>query len=134
MFAQELRNLAIELHIPILALAQLNRDSDGAKPKMSHLKGSGDIEQEASQIILLDRPEAEPHIASSREYRDAHGHSVKMTDPSRVTGNTAAIIAKSRHSSTAVALMTFEGEYGRFNEYSPAYPGRVDDASVPEFH
>ena len=131
MFAQELRCLAIELKIPIIALAQLNRDSDGAKPKMSHLKGSGDIEQEASQIILLDRPEAEPHIPSSREYNDSQGNSVKMTNPNCITGNTAAIIAKSRHSATAVALLKFEGEFGRFSSYSPGVPYSVSNADVP---
>lgn len=47
-------SLASELKISIVSLAQLNRDGDGA-PKMRHLKGSGQIEQDGYIVILLDR-------------------------------------------------------------------------------
>lgn len=46
--------VAMELHCPIILLSQLNRLSEGAKePGMSELRESGDIEQDASQILLL---------------------------------------------------------------------------------
>ena len=51
-----LKLLARELGIPILCLAQLNRQADGATPKMSHIKGCGEVEQEADVVLLLDNP------------------------------------------------------------------------------
>lgn len=52
---KDLKELASELDIPVVALAQLNRDSEGNKPKLSHLAESGTIEQDASSVWLLHR-------------------------------------------------------------------------------
>jgi hypothetical protein len=50
--------LAHELNIPIFVLAQLNRDGDVARPKMSQLRDCGQIEQDADYCVLLcDAPE-----------------------------------------------------------------------------
>ena len=43
----ELKSLSKELGAPVLALAQLNREADGQPPKLSHLRESGSIEQDA---------------------------------------------------------------------------------------
>lgn len=51
---ESLTLLAHELQIALVSLAQLNRDSKG-KPEMHHLKGSGQIEQDAYIVILIDR-------------------------------------------------------------------------------
>jgi len=50
-----LKALAKELQIPVLLLAQLNRDGDG-EPEMVHLRGSGAIEQDADVVMFLHRP------------------------------------------------------------------------------
>jgi replicative DNA helicase len=52
---KDLKELANELKIPILALAQLNRTSEGERPKLSHLAESGTIEQDANSVWLLHR-------------------------------------------------------------------------------
>jgi replicative DNA helicase len=56
-----IKELAKELNIPIMVLAQLNRESEkeNRKPKMSDLRGSGSIEQDADFIGLLHRPKVE---------------------------------------------------------------------------
>jgi replicative DNA helicase len=58
----ELKNLARNLNIPVMVLAQLNRQSAVRKDKRpiaSDLRDSGIIEQEADQIIMLYRPDEE---------------------------------------------------------------------------
>lgn len=55
----ELKNLAKELHIPIILLSQLNRPLKGVKvtaPKLEDLRESGNIEQDADIVLLLHRP------------------------------------------------------------------------------
>lgn len=54
--SKAIKALAMELNIPIILLSQLNRASEGREtrePSMSELRESGDIEQDASVIILL---------------------------------------------------------------------------------
>lgn len=56
----DLRELASELNIPIIALAQINREAEKSaskRPAISEIRGSGDIEQDASLLFLLYRPE-----------------------------------------------------------------------------
>ena len=54
--SRSIKNLAMELNIPIIALSQLNRVSEGKEtkePTMAELREAGNIEQDASVIILL---------------------------------------------------------------------------------
>lgn len=57
-------NIAKELQIPLIVLAQLNRDADGREPRKSDLRDSGSIEQDAHKIFLLhaDDPSPEAQI------------------------------------------------------------------------
>lgn len=50
-----LKTLALTLNVPVIALCQLNRDAEGETPKLSHLRESGAIEQDADVVMLLDR-------------------------------------------------------------------------------
>lgn len=72
-----LKQLAMQLNIPIILLSQLNRETESTqgRPMLSHLKGSGSIEQDSDCIIFLhsddkssDVPETEIIIAKGRNY------------------------------------------------------------------
>ncbi|MDD4027106.1 MAG: replicative DNA helicase [Candidatus Shapirobacteria bacterium] len=59
--SQGLKNLARELKVPILALAQLSRamEARGGKPRLSDLRESGSIEQDADVVFFLSREDEE---------------------------------------------------------------------------
>lgn len=72
--AAELRELAKELRIPIVTAAQLNRESDKAgkplRPRLSQLRESGDLEQEADVVLGLFNPQ----VADVQESEDQALH------------------------------------------------------------
>jgi replicative DNA helicase len=96
-----LKAVARELGIPVIALSQLNRQSegrDGHRPRMSDLRESGSIEQDADVIMLLHREDY---------YR--------MSEPDFVPDNIAeVIIAKQRNGPTGTVKLTFMNKTTRF--------------------
>ncbi len=104
--SRSLKGLAKELDIPILALSQLNRSvesregPEGKRPQLSDLRESGAIEQDADMVLFVHRPEYY-HIYQDGDGRDLHGMA-------------QIIIAKHRKGATGDVLLTFRGEYTRF--------------------
>lgn len=76
--AKCLKNLARELRIPVVALAQVNRDADDVRPQMRHLSDSSEIEKEADQIMMLWRDLSNPHAertpAEINVVKNRHGN------------------------------------------------------------
>lgn len=69
--ARGLKDIARNFDIPVVALAQINRQ--GAKNAgMEHLKGSGDLEQEADEVLILERGESENTAVLTLE-KNRHG-------------------------------------------------------------
>jgi len=65
--ANSIRDLAGELDIPIILLSQLSRAAKGDKPKMRHLRDSGEIEEAADEIWFVYRPDYEKYEQMERE-------------------------------------------------------------------
>ncbi len=100
-----LKNLARELHIPILCLAQLSRkveERPGHRPMMSDLRESGSLEQDSDVVMFLLR----------REYYD----------PYDKPGLAELIIAKNRHGAIGNVQLTFRKELAQFANYSSQLP------------
>jgi replicative DNA helicase len=57
--SRQLKQMARELKIPVLALAQLNRDADDREPRLGDLRESGAIEADADTVMLLHRDQDE---------------------------------------------------------------------------
>ena len=114
--SRSLKGLAKELNIPILALSQLNRGvenregNEGKRPQLSDLRESGAIEQDADMVIFIHRPEYY-HIYADDKGRDLRG----MAE---------IIIAKHRNGAVGDVLLTFKGQYTRFQNPE-------DDANSP---
>lgn len=122
-----LKNLAGDLNIPIIALSQLNRGVEnregleGKRPRLSDLRESGAIEQHADMVIFVHRPEYY-HIYNDDNGRDLHGMA-------------QIIIAKHRKGATGDVLLTFRGEFTRFenpedNQLSRV-PIKLEDYDAP---
>lgn len=92
-----LKSLARELSIPVIAVSQLNRSVEARefhRPRMSDLRESGSIEQDADVIILLHRD--------------------KYYDPEKNDDTAELIIAKQRNGPTGVVKLTFLSHFMRF--------------------
>src|SRR5687767_8657080 len=102
-----IKAVARELNIPVICLSQLNRQSegrDGHRPRMSDLRESGSIEQDADVIMLLHREDY---------YR--------MSEPDFQPDNIAeVIIAKQRNGPTGTVKLTFLNKTTRFENLSTA--------------
>ncbi|MBE2178861.1 MAG: replicative DNA helicase [Chthoniobacterales bacterium] len=97
-----IKALAKELKIPVIVLAQLNRQPEargGGKPRMSDLRESGSLEQDADLVALLVRPEV---------YEDDEDARAELS------GKAELIIAKQRNGPIGDIPLMFMKEYTRF--------------------
>ncbi|GAA1921631.1 replicative DNA helicase [Streptomyces sodiiphilus] len=96
--SRNLKLLAKELELPVIALSQLNRGPEqrtDKKPMVSDLRESGSIEQDADMVILLHREDA-------------------YEKESPRAGEADLIVAKHRNGPTATITVAFQGHYSRF--------------------
>ena len=102
---RRLKFLAKELHIPVIALAQLNRGVETRKegdkrPRLADLRESGSIEQDADVVMLLHRPE------------------VYEPENLEIKGLAEIIVAKNRSGPVGIVPLTWRSEYMRFENFA----------------
>jgi replicative DNA helicase len=101
--ARQLKGLARRLELPVLCLAQLNRQADatgGSRPKLSHLRESGAIEQDADLVMFV--------------HRDDYGLTREEAQNQQVAGQAEVIVAKQRNGPTDDVKLHWFHEYTRF--------------------
>jgi replicative DNA helicase len=97
-FSRQIKLLAKELDVPVIAVSQLNRGSEqrtSKRPMLSDLRESGSIEQDADMVILLHREDI---------------YEKESTRP----GEADIIVAKHRNGPTKDIVLAFQGHYSRF--------------------
>ena len=97
-FSRQLKLLAKELDVPVIALSQLNRGPEqrnDKRPMLSDLRESGSLEQDADMVILLNRPDL-------------------YDKDSERAGEADMDVAKHRNGPTKTITVAFQGHYSRF--------------------
>ncbi len=116
--------LARELNVPVLCLSQLNRAAEqreGHRPRMSDLRESGSIEQDADVIMMLHR---EAYYHRDETWRDDNPDKVNLAE---------LIIAKQRNGPTGTVKLTWDSRSTRFRDHIDASPPPEVAASATEY-
>jgi len=112
--ARRLKGLARELKVPVLCLSQLNRQAEDSKdhrPRLSHLRESGAIEQDADVVMFV--------------HREEYYH--RGEDKAQFAGQAEIIIAKQRNGPIGEVPLTWEGDFTRFLDRAPDRHSEFDD-------
>ena len=115
--SRNLKALAKELDIPIIALSQLNRSVEqrggtgiaGKKPQLSDLRESGAIEQDADIVCFIHRPEY-------------YGITNDEKSSKSLIGLGQIIVAKHRNGATDDIWLRFRSQYAKFQNEDDAIP------------
>ncbi len=102
--SRALKSIARELNVPVIALSQLSRAVEATKPaipKLSHLRESGSIEQDADVVMFI-----------YRKSRDGNYRPEEITDDEKNAAE--IIIAKHRNGPTGVVKMFFDETHASF--------------------
>lgn len=113
-----IKALARELNVPVVCLSQLNRASEhreGNRPRMSDLRESGSIEQDADVVLLLHREDY--YHVGDEEWKQNNAEKINVAE---------VIIAKQRNGPTGLVNLTWDSRSTRFRSHAPGYHG-VDD-------
>jgi replicative DNA helicase len=112
-----LKALAKELVVPIIALSQLSRqveNRDDKRPQLSDLRESGSIEQDADVVMFVFREE---YYLRNREPRAGSDEHFKwQTEMELAHGKAECIIGKQRHGPTGTVALHFEADVTRFSD------------------
>ena len=113
-----LKALAKELNVPVVALSQLSRqveNRDDKHPQLSDLRESGSIEQDADVVLFVYREEY--YLQNKEPKMGTPEHEKWKLDMELAHGKAEVIIAKQRHGPTGTVPLQFEGQYTRFSDF-----------------
>lgn len=105
--AREIKNVCRELNIIGVALSQLRRDKEERHPTIDMLRGSGQLEESADIVVLIDRPEAHPEWGVQSFY----GNKSESTD-----GKAELRVCKGRNIGLGTYYVGFDAQRTTFYE------------------
>ncbi len=118
----QLKALAKELNVPVVALSQLSRQVESRedkRPQLSDLRKSGSIEQDADVVLFVYREE---YYLTNKEPRPGTAdHDKWLTEMDAVHGKAEVIIGKQRHGPTGTVSLQFDAEVTRFANLDAAH-------------
>jgi replicative DNA helicase len=133
-----LKQLAKELHVPVIALSQLSRQvesRENKRPILSDLRESGSIEQDADIVLFVYREEyyvnfqkpTEPGSQAGAMDPEVIAFEEWMRQMEKVHGIAEVVIAKQRHGSTGTVPMKFDARITKFSDLAEGSGYRVED-------
>ena len=123
-----LKALAKELNVPVIALSQLSRqveNRDDKRPQLSDLRESGSIEQDADVVMFVYREEY--YLANKEPRPGTPEHEKWQMELELAHGKAEVIIGKQRHGPTGTVELHFEASVTRFGDLAP--DGQIPDHS-----
>ncbi len=111
---RRLKLLSKDVRVPILCLAQLNRQAEEGRttrPRLSHLRESGAIEQDADVVMFVHRAEVDQETQEERD---------------NLSGEAELIVAKQRNGPVGDVPLTWRKEFTRFSDRAPQYQEDFD--------
>ncbi|MFH1742368.1 MAG: replicative DNA helicase [bacterium] len=117
--SRSLKALARELEVPVIACSQLSRavEQRNDKPRLSDLRESGAIEQDADVVMFLHR---------QAQRGDGNGSDIPSDGPHQLQYDYSIIIGKHRNGPVGELGIYFIREYTRFEDLSPR-----DNSDIP---
>jgi replicative DNA helicase len=123
--SRSLKQIAKELNIPVVALAQLNRGLEGRsdkRPMLSDLRESGSLEQDADVVMFVHRPEY-------------YGIATFEEDGAPTEGAAELIIGKQRNGPVGSVRLAYVKEYTRFENLAFGQDAPPDyNTSISDFN
>jgi replicative DNA helicase len=123
-----LKQLAKELHVPVVALSQLSRaveQREDKRPQLSDLRESGSIEQDADMVWFIYR--GDYYLAAKQPADDHPDFAEWQEEMSRIYGIAELIIAKQRHGATGKVKLKFDARITKFSDL-------VEEGYSPDLH
>ena len=118
-----LKALAKELDVPIIALSQLSRqveNRDDKRPQLSDLRESGSIEQDADVVMFIYRDEY--YLKNKEPKEGTQEHDDWQNEMEQVFGKADVIVGKQRHGPTGTVTLAFIDHLTRFSNLArPGY-------------
>ncbi len=114
--ARRLKGLARELKVPVLCLSQLNRAAEATKdnrPRLSHLRESGAIEQDADVVMFV--------------HREEYYHKREEAEEMGIVGQAEIMIAKQRNGPVGDVKLAWIGEYTLFANLADSAPDEYSE-------
>ncbi len=125
---QNLKAIAKELHIPVIALSQLSRQveqRDDKRPQLSDLRESGSIEQDADVVMFVFR---ESYYLERQEPDAADENFIAWKERmEKKAGRAEVIVAKQRHGPIGKVELAFNPARVRFGNLAPEYRSDEED-------